>query len=328
MKNLKILFLLAILASFVTFSSCNTEEIDEGLTTSVNPDTNTNVGDTPDNTDNPTGSDGEITLYTINGDHIVKKQDYKVSGQDLAYQQDTKKHQELWSLTKKIIPANYRTKMSEFLIYNGDVSGSAGFVIETKPDLSKWQMGIAINYANDQKELVYTIIHEFGHILTLNNDQVNANINETSCGNFYTGEGCSKTASYINKLHKNHWADIWSEFIKAKDTETAMEGFYNKYSSRYVTQYASTNPGEDIAEVFATFVTRNSGVNGNSIAEQKIQLMYNHNELIELRNYIRNNLGASSTSRSSKTSILPAPGSWKQANTFGNPNKSHCTHKK
>ncbi len=331
MKNIKLVFTFTILLSFVTFNSCNTEEIDDGLTTTVNPDTNSNPGDTtdnPDNTNNPTGSDGEITLYTIDGDNIIKKQDYKVTGQDLAYQQDTKKHQELWSLTKKIIPANYRTKMNEFLIYNGDVSGSSGFVIETKSDLSKWQMGVAINFANDQKELAYTIIHEFGHILTLNNDQVDAIINEANCSNYYTGEGCSKTASYINKLQSNYWADIWEEFIKAKDTETAMESFYTKYSSRYVTQYASTNPGEDIAEVFATFVTRNGGVNGSSIAEQKIQLMYNHNELIELRNYIRNNLGASSTSRSNKKSILPAPGSWKKANTFGNPNKSHCSHKK
>ena len=332
MKILKTnILLVLLLISTIIFNSCNTEEIDsEILSTNVTPEINNEGNSGNTNTNNPIGNEGEITLYTIVGDNIVKKQDYKVTGQDLIYQQNTAKHQELWQLTKKIIPANYRTKMSEFLIYNGDVSGSAGFVFETKPDLSKWQMGIAINFADDQSELVYTIIHEFGHILTLNNDQVDASIDNSSCKNYYTGEGCAKATSYIHKLQNNHWADIWEEFNKAKETETEMEAFYKKYESRFVTQYASTNPGEDIAEVFATFVTRNSGVNGNSIAEQKIQLMYNHSELIDLRNYIRSNLGATSTSRSSKgeKSLLPAPGSWKQANTFGNPNKSHCLHKK
>lgn len=339
MKNLKNLILIALLSSFTIFNSCNKDDIyEDNLLTNVtdnndNNDNSNNGNNTGNDGDgdasnNPTGSEGEITLYTINGENIVKKQDYKVSGQDLTYQQDTKKHQELWELTKKIIPTKYRDKMSGFLIYNGEVTGSAGFVVETQSDLSKWRMGIAINYADDQKELIYTIIHEFGHILTLNNSQVDASIDNASCSNFFTGEGCAKTESYINKLQSKYWADIWGEYTSARDAENGMEGFYNKYKTRYVTQYASTNPGEDIAEVFATFVTRNGGVNGSSIAEQKIQLMYDHSELIELRNYIRNNLGSSSASRSSKKSLLPAPGSWKKANTFGNTNSSHCQHKK
>ncbi|MEX0315240.1 MAG: hypothetical protein AB3N18_13775, partial [Allomuricauda sp.] len=219
--------------------------------------------------------------------------------------------------------------MSEFMIFSGESSGTAGYVFPTTNDLSKWQMGIAIDFAyeggfNAGGELAYTIIHEFGHILTLDIDQVDSSISQGDCSNYFPGEGCAKTESYINKLHSNYWADIWSEFQTTQDSEEKLEQFYQKYKDRYVTAYASTNPGEDIAEVFATFVTRKGGPSGSSIAEQKIQLMYDHPELVSFRDFIRGNM-ASSKGRS----YLPVAGSWKKAKTIGNPKKGCIhTHKK
>ena len=329
MKALKKLsFIYLLVFGLITLNSCSKDDsiyddnLDSGIVDDNNSDDHENDnGD--DNNNNPNGSQGEITLYRVEGETIVKVTDYNVSGQDLTYQQNTDKHQEIWNLIKNVVPANYRTKMSEFLIYNGEVSGSAGFVVQTQQDLSKWQMGIAINYADNQQELTYTVIHEFGHILTLNNDQVDASISESACQNYFVGEGCAKSSSFINKLQTRFWADIWSDYLSARNSQSGMEQFYNTHQSRFVTQYAATNPGEDIAEVFAVFVTRNGGVNGNSIAEQKIQLMYDHSELVELRNYIRGNLGGSAKGQ---RSLLPEAGSWKQANTFGDTSKLHCSH--
>ena len=267
------------------------------------------------------GSQGEITLYRVSGNDLEKIRDYQVTGQDLAYQNDVAKHQELWTLTKNVVPITHRDKMSEFMIYNGSVTGSAGYVFETKNDLSEWQMGLAINFADDQTELAYTTIHEFGHILTLNNTQVDASITSGSCSNYFTGEGCAKVNAYINKLQSLYWADIWAEYQQAKTSESAHQAFYQKYQDRFVTNYAATNPGEDIAEVFAVFVTRDDKPAGNTIAEKKILLMYDHTELVELRDYIRNNL--SLRGRRGR-SILPTPGSWKKANTLGDSHKSHC----
>lgn len=134
----------------------------------------------------------------------------------MTLKKDIKKHQEIWNLTKKIIPIGYRSKMSEFMIYSGDESeeeGVLGYVVERTKDLSKWQMGIAMDYAyeggfNAKGELAYTIIHEFGHIITLDDIQVDSSIIEGSCQNFYTGEGCARNNSNINKLQKNHWIDM------------------------------------------------------------------------------------------------------------------------
>ena len=273
------------------------------------------------------GGDGSITLYKVEGNTISKTQNYDVSGQLKEAQDDVAKHQEIWELIKKIVPENYMSKIGEFVIYWGDADGSSGYVTENSADLSVWKMGIAIDYAyeggfNADGELAYTIIHEFGHILTLDNTQVDASVSENNCQNFFTGEGCAKTNSYINQLQTRFWADIWSEFEKARESESGMQDFYSKHRDRFVTQYAATNPGEDIAEVFATFVTSNNNPNGISIADKKVQLMYDYPELIALRDFVRGN-----TANAKGRSYLPVAGTWKKANTLGNPKKG-CSHKK
>lgn len=321
--RLKYLFLAVLSVLIISFQSCNND--DDGITPEENSNTDTQNNTDTSNTDNQgnnTDSNGLITLYKVKGEDIVKDRDYQVTGQELAFQKDTKKHQEIWDLVKKVIPLAYRSKMSEFAIYSGEKDGSAGYVFETEQDLSKWQMGIAIDFAyeggfNANGELAYTIIHEFGHILTLDKVQVDSSISSNDCKTYHTGEGCSRDASYINNLYQNHWADIWSDFQEIK-TDNDAQKFYDKHQKRFVTSYASTNPGEDIAEVFATFVTRNSGVKNESGAEKKIEMMYAQTELITLRDYIRGNISKSGRS------FLPAPGSWKNANTIGNKDKLHC----
>lgn len=317
MKPIKnFLWILAFLL-FLSIGACSN---DDDMLSVVDPITN---DDTNPNPQPILGTQGEITLYRVSGEIIEKLRDYQVSGIDLQYQQNVAEHQRLWGLTKKVVPVNHRGKMSEFMIYNGAVDGSAGYVYQTKQDLSQWQMGLAINFADVQSELVYTIIHEFGHILTLNNTQVNSGILSNNCSNFFTGEGCSRDESYIAKMHRLYWADIWSEFQQAQNSESSHQAFYEKYRDRFVTNYAATNPGEDIAEVFATFVTRNDKPAGNTIAEKKILLMYDYAELVQLRDYIRSN--SSSRSRGGER-FLPLPGAWKKASTLGDSKHSHCGH--
>lgn len=236
----------------------------------------------------------------------------------MVYQNDVARHQELWSLTKDVVPQSHRNYMNEFMIYNGEVTGSAGYVFDTALDLSTWQMGLAINYADDQNELLYTIIHDFGHILTLNNTQLDSAISQGNCNNYFPSEGCARAQAFINKLYNLGWADIWSEYQQAQGSATAMQNFYDQHRDRFVTNYAATNPGEDIAEVFATFVTMSNKPDGDTIAERKILLMYDEPELVQLRTYIRSNL------MSGRNALTLTPGSWNRANTIGTHTSSFC----
>ncbi len=308
-------------------------EIDGNTSDDSQPDANdgndNDSSDNPDNTNDNTDSDGgegEITVYSVDGENITKIRDYNVSGTSLDFQKDVATHQEIWDLTKKIVPLAHRSKMSRFMIYSGEVSGSAGYVYQTKDDLSEWEMGIAIDYAyeggfNAGGELAHTIIHEFGHILTLSKTQVDAAISENNCSNYFTGEGCAKPEAYINKLYTRYWADIASEHSQIGKDQSAGEAFYQKYQDRFVSDYAATNPGEDIAEVYAAFVIRNGGPNGGSIAEQKIQLMYDHQELVALRDYAKSNTAAKSRA------FLPVSGMMKRAKAFGANKRVGCVRK-
>lgn len=330
MKKIKrIIIPLFIILSILVISSCSKDEV---IVPPANASGNSGQGNSNSGNSNnqEQGQDGEITLYKVAGDKISKIKDYKVSGQDLEYQKDIAKHNQIWELVKKVVPLNQRSKMGEFLIYNGNTSGSAGFVVEIKQDLSSWKMGIAINFAydggfNKNGELAYTIIHEFGHVLTLDITQLDASISSGDCKNYYPGEGCAKENSYINELYSKYWKDIWSEYQDAKKDQSAQQKFYDKHKDRFVTQYASTNPGEDIAEVFATFVTKKDKPSGNTIAEKKILLMYNRSELIDFRDHIRKNLQLRGKGNLASF-ILPEPGKWKKADTFGNPLKTKCRH--
>ncbi len=318
-------WMIAIIIVSVSFYGCSNQDEDfDSITNNVvDPvdNGNTNGGTTGGGTaggGTQASTQGEITLYSVLGEAIQLQVNYQVTGQDLTYQNDVARHQELWGQTKDVVPSSHRNYMNEFMIYNGEITGSAGYVYETASDLSTWQMGLAINYADDQNELLYTIIHEFGHILTLNNTQLDASVSSGACGNYFPGEGCSKAASFINKLYDLGWADIWSEYQQAQGSETALQAFYNQHQDRFVTNYAATNPGEDIAEVFATFVTMSGQPAGNTIAERKILLMYDEPELVTLRDYIRSNLFGN------RKSVSLTPGSWSRANTIGTHTSSYC----
>lgn len=80
------------------------------------------------------------------------------------------------------------------------------------------------------------------------------------------------------------------ESASEKDAETgygdAIYEFYDKYQDQFVSDYAATNPGEDIAETYRVFVMEDKP-EGNSIRDQKIKFMYEFEELVKIRQNIR-----------------------------------------
>lgn len=257
--------------------------------------------------------DNALTLYKVSNGSITKIKDFDVAANLKSYQQDQGKHQEMWEFYTRLIPADQIAFIKEFEVFYGDNS-LAGYVNHIDNDNSKWKLGLAIDLATTltdidlADEFTYTCIHEQAHILTLNNTQVNGSAN--ACANFELAEGCSKPNSYINRLFELGWADIYDEHQNLQSDQD-VQNFYNKYSTRFVTDYAATNPGEDIAEVFTFFVTMDQLPTGNSIADKKIRLLSEYPELVELRKEIRQN---PSTTRLK-------PGSWKSRKCQHSPKK-------
>ena len=70
--------------------------------------------------------------------------------------------------------------------------------------------------------------------------------------------------------------------------------FHKKYYDQFVTYYAASHPAEDIAESFSAFVLSDDQARiktpNMEIWEEKILFFYDFPELVEMRDFIRNNL--------------------------------------
>ncbi len=208
------------------------------------------------------------------------------------------KHQEIWELFSDMIPAAAREDLVSINFANNPNSDTAAFVEQTNEHHEKWKVIFNIDsYYIDGKldydESVHTNIHEFSHILTLNKTQIqlmNLFAEESeieryknTCSTYFLPEWCLLRTSYFKGFIDAFWdAD---ELKTAWDQQSS-----DTYSpEEYVSDYAATNPGEDIAESFTTFVLK-SKPTWNSEAEQKISYFYDFPELVKLRSFMRSRI--------------------------------------
>ncbi len=249
----------------------------------------------------------EVSLvkYVITGNDISAPEYEDVANDLLDEQKDTAAHQKIWDYFSAIIPADSRSFVSNYVVFTDGKNGTLAAVEQTFHDPYAWMIEIDIADTEDMQELTFTLIHEFGHLLTLNSEQVIVNEKvfnnyedediyfeaEENCATYFTGEGCAKPSSYFNLFIDEFWEDIYDEWnsIQGMDDDDeyyeALDNFYFDHEDQFLTDYAVTNPGEDIAETWAFFVTQPKPA-GNTIAEKKVLFFYEFPELVELRNEI------------------------------------------
>ena len=261
-------------------------------------------------TDNFSGGQGggadedgtSIIAYSVEGDRIFNPQTFPVPGDLLAFQQDTAKHQAMWGEFARMIPLERRSNIISFTIFTDGIDENMAAVAPSPDDPTQWELTVDIVDSENVKEFTYTLIHEYGHLLTLNAAQVppslevlnNPDSNEVyeqaaaACPQYFTGEGCSNQGAYINLFFNRFWVDIIDELEQVElieDDDGYYEGlelFYEKYQDQFVTDYAATNSGEDIAESWTHFVLKDKPT-GNTIADQKVLFFYGFPELVQLR---------------------------------------------
>lgn len=246
-----------------------------------------------------------LVTYQISSNEIKNPSYENVSGDLQSYQDDNAAHQQIWEYFVTLIPSDERIGLEEFMIVTDGESNGLAAVTQTAYDPSLWSLEVDIVDSSGKLNLTYTLIHEYAHLLTLGPEQVTPSeavfnnpddddiyYNEVSdCPDYFPGEGCSQPNSYINAFFNRFWADIheeWQDINLIEDDDTyyeALDDFYYKYENQFVTDYASTNPEEDIAEAF-TFFVLSPRPNGDTIAEEKILFFYEYPELVQLRDEI------------------------------------------
>jgi len=242
----------------------------------------------------------EVTNNTISGPHFESVPD------DLEDEQDDRAtHEEIWDYFVSIIPPEEREFVTEFSIFTDGRGKHMAAVGPLFSDPEQWNLQVDILDAESYSDLTYTLIHEQGHLLTLNAEQVppskailKSPENETvyqqeddACSEYFTGEGCSTPESYLNQFFTRFWPYIYEEWAKIEaeeDDDTRrilLDEFYDTYQDQFVSEYAATSPEEDIAESWAFFVL-SPKPELNSIANEKILFFYEYPELVELRTKI------------------------------------------
>lgn len=235
-------------------------------------------------------------VYSIAGSAIkLVRSDGDVSALP-AVARDTAQHQQVWQRVTELIPESYRGNLQYFYIFSDGAEGTMAYV-EPLVD-GKWALGIdALDAKNDPRELTLTIIHEYGHTLTLGVDQIEdlsrlsyAEAEQRCKPRYFTGDGCAKPDSFIEKFYRSFWTGrVTKQYRRGfaqESGDTAAVPLYEDDPSRYVTEYAASSVEEDIAESFAYFVFHDRPT-GTAIKDDKLRFFEQFPSLMKLRKEMR-----------------------------------------
>lgn len=197
---------------------------------------------------------------------------------------DNEKYKSIWQEISDLSPDSLSDNyIDTFQIFENNSDDTLAFVDDEDMD-GKWRVAVNLSGYNSstERENKSTFIHELAHIISLNSSQVNPNIEKNDCNTFHVDEGCAKSSSYLNIFQSKFWAG------QNKNAQGGLE--FSK--DKFVTEYASTNEVEDLAESFAFFVLSSEGLDDSLEKNQKINSFYNYSELVSMRKDMRKVLSA------------------------------------
>lgn len=250
-----------------------------------------------------------LVTYTVSDDEISDPYYETVPADFKDAQEDAATQRQIWQYFTALIPVEQRTFLAEYSVITDGEDNILAAVAQTYDDPTRWALEVDIADSRDYYNLTFTFLHEFGHLLTLNANQVPPSTSvfknpdddgiyqhEVSlCPNYFPGEGCSEPDSYINTFYQRFWPGIfdeWSAIEQITDEDVyyeQLDEFYSKYEDQFVSDYAASHPAEDITESWSHFVLE-PAPQGKTIAEQKVLFFYEYPELVNLREEILSNL--------------------------------------
>lgn len=228
--------------------------------------------------DHSAGEEDVLGTFAVNGDSI----DLSNASPEVAAQAT-----EIWERFVQLIPADQRQMLTSFELNPEEASGA---YVYPNDNPATWSMGVSLGLGED---LDYVLIHEFAHLLTLQAKEVppGADSNPDACPTYFTGEGCALSGTTMAEFVERFWpASQIEEINRLQDSEDyeGYEAFYNEHRDDFVTDYATTNPAEDLAETFTVFVL-NDRPTGDTIADQKVNMLWEDASMVALRDQIRAN---------------------------------------
>lgn len=231
----------------------------------------------------------ESVSTNIQAEYIVKNGEFKEGNLKESSFKNKQKYEKIIQAIKNIFPNKYLNMVSKLEIFTDGKDNDLAYVT-IDDNGKKWRVSIDINDTFDKKgelskTFEKTIVHEMFHIISLNYEQME--LYKTKINTLEVDEGKTKEFSYLNSFYNKFWVPIKEERKDVDENDIdSVETYYSFNKNNFVNSYAATNVVEDIAESFAYFVI-DELPSGNNIKDQKIKFFYRYNELVEIRNNIR-----------------------------------------
>jgi len=238
-----------------------------------------------------------LIQYDTNGDTLLKRRELWVPSDFRIYQQEKAAEESIWHFYTNVIPIQFRSDVRQLMIFTDGESNVLAWVDQDLDHPDAWTVGFDLIDARNPLYLTESLIHETGHLITLNTDQVtfgyfSGTQGQAQCPQFVLESGCSQPFSYINLFYQKFWVSLfdewWEEVVQSDRTDEPDEivyDFYLDHSDEFITDYAATNIEEDMADSFEYFVLSPKYV-GDSIADQKVSFFYDFPELVDARRQI------------------------------------------
>ncbi|HHH12455.1 MAG TPA: hypothetical protein ENJ77_01110, partial [Candidatus Moranbacteria bacterium] len=155
-----------------------------------------------------------------------------------------------------ISPDDFSDRYLGRLILLPDMDDDSMAFVEKNFSSGKWDVYVNLrSLAEGKKEMIFTLIHEFAHILTLNEKQIDEEASPSSCETFWIEEGCARAGGYLAGFYDRFWREEGEDFSPEPSPDETLARYEERPES-YVTEYAAANPVEDLAESFAAFIFR------------------------------------------------------------------------
>ncbi|WP_243575151.1 hypothetical protein [Candidatus Cardinium sp. cByotN1] len=210
------------------------------------------------------------------------------------------KHQRLFDLFACIIPQQYRKGIKYFSIIDSKINNVDDMCLycaigpQSQESLAYFRLYMAFDLEDyidgtylpnasyntlGYDFLIYTMIHELGHYVTMNNEQ----------DDLVDGYLIPHKNSICAQMQLRPFYKQINNCSKKQLAEYYKEIFFKK--GEFVTDYATESFAEDAAETFAHFVLTDErpkpGLNG---AKDKMLLFYQDPKMVQIRASIRENL--------------------------------------
>lgn len=193
---------------------------------------------------------------------------------------------QLWEVVLSLAPTkNIADSILTFEVYfdeNDDTLASVESLSDTN---SYWLYSINYVAVQNFEELIPTIVHEFAHILALQDSQTTTEYEDpdirNTCINYLVDEGCTNRDSYLNNYYNLFWENS-PDLLDQDRNDPQAEELYSTKPGYYVSSYATTNPVEDFAESFM-FYTLSKPFEQNTVKAKKVGYFDNIDDLTDYR---------------------------------------------